>query len=343
MTRGRRRYNPSKDGSALIRRNSLLAQILPLLLGAVVLTAVPPEAHAGKREKPAGGFDRSSITKRDGTVRSDAEPDAERELLDDVKRHDSAGTFNRGRCLREYKNALGRDFQLTLEALDETEQWLDSGAGYGRAAAMYFGDVTSGWQSVKSENSANRARVTLVSLDNEVPTDKERGGCYHYDFWTNGATFYRMQAPDGPHPLIASEKVRRFAGRGTEDIPSEELTKFGKFQLISDLYGAAAYSPNIGRVLEKYREILDDEVGKVFISALGLETHFVRTKSGDQVDLITWILSLEQFRSELKTTEDKLTTLVLMKSESAKPIPKLRLDKYGEGKLPRPRFFTEID
>ncbi len=96
-------------------------------------------------------------------------------------------------------------------------------------------------------------------------------------------------------------RLKLFWGRFFAEIPETEL---GKFELITDLKGIFAYSPDADEVLRRYLSLLNDS-GELYLY-LGEDdrqgfayTSTVRNKAGKKMPLAEWVQSLPGLKVQL--------------------------------------------
>jgi hypothetical protein len=128
-------------------------------------------------------------------------------------------------------------------------------------------------------------------------------------------------------------RLRLFWGRFFAEIPETEL---GKFDLITDLKGIFAYSPDADEVLRRYLSILNDS-GVIYLylgenDRQGFSyTSTVKTKDGKKLALAEWVQGLPGLKVQLlsgsgaATPSQNRTLRIQVEDRSKVAIPALSL------------------
>jgi SAM-dependent methyltransferase len=136
-----------------------------------------------------------------------------------------------GRVLSDYADALPKGFCGALSRLRSTDRWLDIGAGSGGAILDYTSPDGQSAASAKCAGGGSRANAVAVSIEDR-----------RTDAWTQQAA------------KLGGERIRYFFGRRFRDYPAAQL---GKFQLITDVYGAFSYTDDLSAFMERVLSLLE--------------------------------------------------------------------------------------
>jgi len=160
--------------------------------------------------------------------------------------------FNVRRDLADYSTGLGPLFAPFVTKMAEGSHWIDAGAGLAYAHREYA--------------RFGKAKLTSVSLTR--PTDSTLDA------------FERDMKPRG---------YRYLSGRLIEDYPPASL---GRAQLVTDVYGPAVYSSDLGKVLDTYTKVLEPG-GRIYL-LLDSNTRFER--GGNASSFADWLAAAKGLR-----------------------------------------------
>ncbi|MBP5296678.1 MAG: hypothetical protein J6Y94_05030, partial [Bacteriovoracaceae bacterium] len=166
------------------------------------------------------------------------------------------------RDLADYTQFLGLYFDSALAALRPHEVWLDAGAGAAVAIRGYLTAYPQGGKAV-GVGVAYPAQNALGEAAAVSPNKKELG-----------------------------EQRFNYVEGYLEDLPPQAFQVFGPhFQLITDVFGPAMYSPLLDRVVRTYAELLAPDG----LLMLVLDMHNLRLVDSSQVALPIqdWFLAME--------------------------------------------------
>ncbi len=261
-------------------------------------------------------------------------------------------SFTTNRSLYNYE--LHPEFFLTLNGLTASGHWMDVGSGEGLALENFL----AGEESLLYKN----LNSYFDSIKTFSPSDQ-----YLNNIETIGLIMNVLSKPLADKPQVTgvtyfSErdvpsfegKLRYFRGRYFEEIPPTEL---GQADLISDFYGAFAYSPRLDHVIIQYLSILK-ESGSAYIfideglpqKSIDPSTSWTKvvTLSGRELPLLDWISKISSIESQILydsvTKPNRIPiTLRLRRKKGVVPrIPKLELIRSTNGSPPI-RIFREIE
>jgi SAM-dependent methyltransferase len=185
------------------------------------------------------------------------------------------------RDLKEYVEYLGSDFLHTLASLRSDQVWIDSGTGDGRAILEYY----------KYGGQATTVGITVEPSKNSA--DKEILN------------------------LVGPKKFKFLTHKYIEDYDANEIPKA---DLITDVMGAASYSPHIDKVIEKFGQIL--KVGGRVHTNLVIGAHMrrvapsgsfrIRDPDGTIIYIEQWFRAIKGMRlvtTDPSYNQDNLITL----------------------------------
>lgn len=279
--------------------------------------------------------------------------------------------FETRRDFYKYQEHFPQSFLSSLERLDGSSHWIDSGSGEAFAIEDFLKPQVMDPVRAMDNAEPNYRRPARVVLDRKeiesISTKLNSKGINEKPGIT-GVTF-KMERPA---PAIPKLKIKQ--GRFFEDIPADEFTPA---DLITDLYGVASYSPRVDEVLRRYHMLLKPGGQAYVFVGDYIETPFyrgiiniqrdgeprwdspfmeskVRKLDGEIVPLLDWMMALPGFkpRLEFQTLQQKgmngvepglrkRFTVILEKTSESAQIPILRLLVADDGKPPV-RFFEEV-
>lgn len=197
---------------------------------------------------------------------------------------------------------FGSEFMNFLHSLNSNHRWLDSGSGDRVAISQYH--------EKQKAHPGESAQTVALSLENPVRWSARR-----------------IQR------FLKSKNHIDFHGRYFEEIPVDEL---GKFDLITEFFGPASYSSDLGLVLNRYLQLLKVG-GRLYINNK-FQTEIV---IGDLVTTGLWdFLQQAQgisVRVSLNVIATKYSFEIIKTSEDAK-FPSLSPISYEPGQPPRRQF-----
>lgn len=194
-----------------------------------------------------------------------------------VKNNDFGTKDNITRGLSDYGLMFPIEFMKALSKLGPEDHWVDGGSGDSVAVEEYASGklhktINSYWYkipkdlnhflNVQSKPSDQRAHVTGITVEGKIPPK--------------------------------NAQMRILKGRFLEDIPLEEITEapFGKAKLITDMYGAMAYSDRPDLVLKHYLNMLGPG-GSIFIKNDYMGGTVIVGEDGRSVkNLVQWLESI---------------------------------------------------
>lgn len=157
--------------------------------------------------------------------------------------------YNASRALNHYESILDyykeNGFLKELFHLKNGSRWLDVGAGDGSAAFDYI------------FSKKGRADVMAISVERK----------------NNKFVLEESQRPNG--------RLKYLTGKFIEEYSVDEL---GRFDFVTDVYGALSYAPQIDVIMQKIGDLM--QVGAIFFGNLKEETEFFRTEDIPDPDKI---------------------------------------------------------
>jgi len=214
-------------------------------------------------------------------------PQARNERTANIERHRAdivrGNRFNIRRDLSDYGTGLGPHFGPFLTKLGEGAHWIDAGAGLAYAHRQYA--------------RFGKARMTSVSLTRPADATLD--------------AFEREMKPQG---------YRYLSGQLIEDYPAARL---GRARLVTDLYGPAVYTSDLGKVLTTYAEVLEPG-GRVYL-LLDSRTRFER--NGKASTFEDWLAAAKGFRLvDRGAHEDRVVTRHRLE-QGKPPTPEQHVEK----------------
>lgn len=245
---------------------------------------------------------------------------------------DSVSTF-----ITYKKGDRNRSFFDDIMELESNDHFMDSGAGAGYVLLDLYMSYSQRY---------------ISHLGNKYPLRKHNPPFSTAISFVKPIEWHTYSVP-GIGKYI--NKVRYLDGRFVEDIPHEEIVKFGKLKLILDSVGPLAYSDRVDLVLQKYIDLLsydggiDIYFGKVtpreskppeIYSGRGesYETEII-LKNGTRVNFTDWLKLIPG----LTIYHSSSFGVRIEKNIEDVQIPKLKLITYIDNILPPFRIFQEID
>lgn len=279
--------------------------------------------------------------------------------------------FETRRTFEKYIELFPAAFSDDISRLDSSGHWLDAGSGEAFAVQDFFKPVPidadgflknmqrSTWKPREIKVNPDQVRETAKRLSSTSPIHRPQ---------VTAVTF-SMERSD---PQL--ERLEIKSGKLFEQIP---ISEFKPADIITDLFGVSAYSPQIDEVLRRYHQILKPG-GKAYlflgdyvespqlvgfrrpepVGKPGWDSAFVQseviTKSGKKTSLLDWVRNLPGFGAEVldRKVEGRSqpgmrpalilrSSLVLEKNADVAEIPSLKLIQTTEDKPPI-RLFEEI-
>lgn len=247
------------------------------------------------------------------------------------------GFFKTGRDLGDYVELLPPQFVQVLNGLGPEAHWLDAGSGEGLATLAYL----EGNQSKLGGyyGFTDSVLVTFSQL-NKKPADQRArvtGVTYKY----NVESISYLKAEFVRPRFVRSGRGRWLEGRYFEDIPDAEI---GAADLITDVFGVAAYAPRLDEVLRKYLRLLrDGGVAYVFLGIQGgdaLDDKVFVWRDGKRLSLVEWLQTVpgvEARKLEYFTGwggSHQARGLELRRVSATPVIPELELIEFQHGAPP---------
>ncbi|MBF0207060.1 MAG: hypothetical protein HQK53_09240 [Oligoflexia bacterium] len=276
------------------------------------------------------------------------------------------------RRLDEYFSYLGPDFEKALSLLHGGDHWLDAGAGEGMVVNGYL-------LPLRTAEENESIRQTLVkneaSLALWMPLLKSLGTNSNSTFYSTsnidgnqGPTRKFSQLPENnkanvtlisyrmseeqEKKLISFSKIKVFNHRFFEDIDNREITeRYGKVNLITDLYGVIFYTDRFSESLQKYADLLHPG-GKVFIYLgnhysyhCSLHSHYVQMKNKSEINMVAWMMhrTSDCFHALYPNEEDGFLIVLTRNEKMNCHIPQLKFVEYCALVTPPARVFAEIE
>ena len=215
------------------------------------------------------------------------------------------------RDLHEYTSFLGPSFDAAIAALRPHEVWLDSGAGTGVALMEYLKNYAQGGKVVG----------TGVVLKDD---------------------------PGHPWQEMQEQYPQRiyFQAGMMERGPTERWEIFGKYQLITDVFGPLIYSHRIDRIMRRYGELLAP--GGMLMATIDINNILIIDRWRVAHRVQEWILAMQGW----ELLEDHLffqendaffLPIILRRTYDDLVIPPLRplMDNFSVGCPPRRAFLWE--
>jgi SAM-dependent methyltransferase len=242
-----------------------------------------------------------------------------------IYRRQGSRSYTTNRGLSNYAEVLPSGFCAALAGLGSSDQWLDIGAGEGRAILDYQAPEADATPE-KCVGAGPKARAIAISIEDRR-TDK-----------------WRQQAAS-----VGDDRIRYLSGKRLREYSVDEL---GKFQIITDVYGGFTYTENLSRFVEKVLSLL--EIGGGFYTVLPAvhlddgtdklgtwyKTELVDAASRP-VKVCSWLkqITCTRVRCESKTDWDEPTQLIeIRKVRSDCTVPRTNLVEYMAGTPPGRRF-----
>lgn len=209
-----------------------------------------------------------------------------------------------------------------LKKLTGSQHWIDVGAGKAIAAMEYIENKPvrhdEGWKYYSG--SDHPARVTAITVE-RLETPELRGVLSHY----------------GPG------RFRYLSGKYIEDYSVSEL---GQADLITDVYGAVAYSPHIDAVFAKFGELLK-KGGKVYTLVRKIEDHYeyftvdpnvfiIVGSNNEKIPVEKWLRAIKGFT--LLPHSKGAETIILQKISDQVVVPPLELIEHKDGYPPMRKY-----
>ena len=223
----------------------------------------------------------------------------------------TAGDFNDFRGMTDYIAVLGEEFAAQVARLVRGKRWLDVGAGHARAQKEYL----LAKMSLKQRFFEGKAEVVAVAA--EAPTK---------------LNIHAIKLDTAVHGIGGGAgNLNELVGRYVEDIPDEEL---GKFNIITDVFGAVSYSERLDVVLNKYLRLLT-EGGTLYVHTVSFHTQIIR-KDGSKIAMFEWLQAIPGLRVTVGSTDFSITA-----ERPGVVVPRLKLIG-GKADAPPERLFQEI-
>ncbi|MFL5815414.1 MAG: class I SAM-dependent methyltransferase [Bdellovibrionia bacterium] len=221
--------------------------------------------------------------------------------------------YNTERGLKDYDRAFLSALSPKLRALVLKDgHWLDAGAGQARAISEF----------VRLQQAKKEPVPRITALAYKADPDAARN--------------YQSLSQK-----VGGQKLKLLQGRFLEQIPKSEI---GATDLITDVYGPFAYSQNLDQVLNQYLELLKPG-GSAMIAYDQAGTTFIRTRSGQSLNVLKWLKSLGrkdllkvEHRSD-HSGDDEHVIITRLGTDEIK-VPRLKLVYLKDSAPPR-RIFVE--
>lgn len=198
-----------------------------------------------------------------------------------------------------YVSSLPDGFLDALSALNETGHWVDVGAGSARAALEYLANAARFPRS---------ARVTAIVVRRPE--------------WT---------APQG-EPVLSS-RFRYLDGRTIQSIPASEI---GQADLVTDVYGALTYAPDLIEALRSELNLLRVG-GSLFATGLA-STRFIADSSLNAGRIAEFADLLQRFSRGLRV-EGTAQLLHIVRERETFELPELELVEFKSDSPPDRVYF----
>ena len=276
-----------------------MLRFFPILFLALLLS---PPAQASSCGKIFGRFYENS---RQIAERKQIEADPKKQL--------ELNYFKVNRPLRgfsqiNYESELLESLVPRLEKLTPEDQWVDMGAGEGRALLDYLQDA----------HFPKKAKIAAVSFKKpESVLEKD------------------IQAID--------PNFHYFEGL----VENLEISQVGKAKLITDVYGPLHYTDDLSTVLQKYVDVLEPggEILTPGFRQVGQDgkTNSIHFAVGGTASYTYWLKEIPGLKViEIPITGDARNTALIIKKVSPEvKIPKLKLYHLYPGSPPW-RIFEEV-
>ncbi|MCM2277785.1 MAG: hypothetical protein NDJ89_06885 [Oligoflexia bacterium] len=216
--------------------------------------------------------------------------------------------FRVGRNLESYLGLFSPEFEQEIRRLGPQHHWVDLGAGEGLAVEDYLTHFIK--YSAAGPDEQGKARATAIS--------------------------YIVTRQD----FTRHEKARLLKGRFFEDIPNEEI---GKFDLATDLFGIAAYTPKLDVYLDKVLRLLNEDgslfiaVGNPGLGGASLLKNEFHTSDGKTLNFVEWFKTI----AGIEVIEHKNSMQIRIKDRLLIKVPRLILQSTDRARPPL-RVFREI-
>ena len=265
-----------------------------------------------------------------GWSQEPTQPLIDKEISKQEKIYSSRGTdvpsgYVTDRALLDYAELLPSGFCEALSRLGTSDRWLDIGAGEAQAILDYYAFDDAAAAAAKCARSLSKARAVAMSIEDRR-TDKWR-----------------------QHAAIFGDRIRYLSGKRLRQYSGEEL---GKFQIVTDVFGAFSYTEELSVFMEKVLSLLD--IGGVFytlVQSVHLEdgkdnpntwylTELVDA-AGHDVKVCSWLkqTTCVEVVCESKSAWNTPTELInIRKVCSDVSVPRTKLLKYEAGNPPGRRF-----
>lgn len=230
-----------------------------------------------------------------------------------------------GRALSDYVDALPSGFCDALRRLRGSDRWLDVGAGAGHAVLDYFAADGQSAATDKCAGSGVRARAVAISIeDRRTDADRERAA-------------------------KLGDRVRYLAGKRLREYPVGEL---GKFQLITDVYGAFSYTEDLSAFMEKVLGLLETD-GTFYSLVQSVHLEYAKDSpdtgyqtelfdaAGRDVTVCSWLKRGTCVNVTCESKSDWHTPTELISIRKVCPdasVPPVKLLKYEAGSPPGRKF-----
>jgi hypothetical protein len=231
-----------------------------------------------------------------------------------------------GRALSDYADALPSGFCGALGKLRSSDRWLDVGAGAGAAILDYSASAGESATVDKCAGSGSRARAVAISIEDR-----------RTDAWPQRVA------------KLDADRIRYHFGKRLRDYSVEQL---GKFQLITDVYGAFSYTDDLSGFMGRVLNLL--EVDGSFYSLLqsvhledgkdkpdtSYQTELVDA-AGRDVKVCSWLKQATCVKVTCESKSDWHTPTELIDIRKVcddVSVPRVQLLKYEAGSPPARRF-----
>ncbi len=212
-------------------------------------------------------------------------------------------SFTTDRGLGEYayhpNNGWGREFIQHLSSLRGPQVWIDVGAGEANAQIDYLYDCLGASSSRFVSKKKDPARLIALSVRKPEYAPRLKEALWK---WPDSFQYLEMQIEIFPDSTPIAD-------------------------IITDSWGAAAYSPRLDLILKKYGRILK-KGGRVYISGLQSTRIF---NSRREIELVEWFNAIQGF----KLLNYKDGSFQLEKISDEIDIPALEIVTFEADRPPR--------
>ena len=250
-----------------------------------------------------------------------------------------------GRRLSEYYDLLGTGFMFHLSRLKANHLWIDMGCGSGQAIKDYYGfysPLVKRKRQIPTWPLASLG-IWVNYLASKIVSSHKKARVLAFDKELNLSYWEELNKTLMPWQKELYEKVSFVPGYFLEDFDLElnVLSKIGKADIISDVFGVMSYTFRPDLVLQKYLNSLNSN-GKIYILAFDTTLgnhHMVIKSDGKKVSLKNWIRSINGLKAR---NVNFWSAIQIDKPKTQIEIPKLKLVYFNTKYMPPIRTFQEI-